>query len=117
MRSFTTAPIDLLWLMLVPLGICSFFVLRFPGRSGARVAAVVLFNVAWGWAVFYAWMHFALEKPTAEAAFDSVEYLKTELPNSWLWRYLATTQGWIPGSVVFGISWGAAGLWPRRAPA
>ena len=38
MRSFTTAPIDLLWLMLVPLGICSFFVLRLSGRSGARAA-------------------------------------------------------------------------------
>jgi len=114
MRSFTTAPIDLLWLLLVPLGVGLFFVLRRPGLSGAKFAALALLAIAWGWAVFYAWMYFTFDRPTIEEAFNSVDYLESEAPSGWLWKYLATAQGWIPGVIVFGIAWGAARLWPRR---
>jgi hypothetical protein len=106
--------VDLWWLALLPLAIGSFVLLRRAPRTGAFVAVLGLVAIAWGWAVFYAWMHFTFDHPFEARPFDSVEYLKREAPSGWRWRFLATTQGWIPGVIIFAIAWAAARRWPRR---
>ena len=106
----------LLWLLLIPLGLILFVLLRGPRRSFARLAILSVASIACGWAVFYCWMYLTYDALDETRAFDSVGYLVREAPNSWLWRYLATTQGWIPGVLVFVVALAAARLWPRREP-
>jgi quinol-cytochrome oxidoreductase complex cytochrome b subunit len=112
-----TTIVDLLWVLLVPLGVVLFVLLRRPKRSFALVLTLAIASIAIGWAVFYAWMYLSFDSPHEGKAFNSLEYLKREVPTGWLWRYLATFHGWIPGVIVFGIALAAARLWPRRAPA
>ena len=107
---------DLLWTLLVPLCGLLFVLLRRPKRGFGLVLTLAITSIAIGWAVFYAWMYLSFDAPHEGRAFDSVEYLMREVPNAWLWRYLATVHGWIPGVLVFGIALAAARLWPRRAP-
>jgi hypothetical protein len=116
MRGLPTSPVDLLWLLLLPVVFVLFHFLRRPRRSAALVACLAIVSMAVGWAVFYAWMTLTLEAPRSESAFNSVEFLRKEPPDAWLWRYLATQQGWIPGLIAFAIAWAAARLWPRRQP-
>jgi hypothetical protein len=107
---------DLLWLLLILPGAGSFLLLRGPTRSFARVAILCVVSIAWGWAVLYAWVYLTFDRPHEGRAFDSVDYIVREVPSAWLWRYLASSQGWIPGVLVFGLALAAARLWPRREP-
>jgi len=108
--------VNLLWALLVPLGVVLFVQLRRPKRSFALVLTMAIVSIGVGWAIFYVWMYLTFDAPHAGKAFDSLEYLKREVPTGWLWRYLATVHGWIPGVIVFGIALAAARLWPRRVP-
>ena len=116
MPGFQTDPIDLLWAIVVAVGIVVFAILRKPGRTNATVALAAVAAITACWVVFYLWAHFKYYGPTEEGAFNSVEYLARETPNRWIVSYIATGQGWIPGVIVFAIAWGAARLWPRRTP-
>jgi len=115
MDGSTTSAIDLLWLLLLPYGALLFMTIRAPQPIVPLIAALAILSIAWGWLIFYAWMTLRFDRLDEKGAFNSVEYLMTEVPHAWLWRYLATVHGWIPGLLVVGLAAAAARLWPRRA--